>query len=106
MKEKLDVMLGFIKNLKSKYNLQVQYLCCNNAGENVAFERACKQEGMGVDFEYTALSDNKMATSNENLLPFSTRYMPCLMAVNLMLTFKMAYGPKLQTPPSFSKATF
>ena len=47
-------MFGFIKNLKTKYNLQVQYLHCDNAGENVAFEKACKQKGLGMDFEYTA----------------------------------------------------
>ena len=47
-------MLGLIKNLKYKYNLQVQYLHCDNAGENVVFKRPCKQEGLGVDFDYTA----------------------------------------------------
>ncbi len=29
----------------------VKYICCNNAGENVALERACKQEGLGIKFE-------------------------------------------------------
>ena len=29
------------------------YLHFHNAGENVAFEKACKQEG-GVDFKYTS----------------------------------------------------
>ena len=54
MKEKsnlVDTMLGLIKNLKNKYNLQVQYLHCNNPGENIAFKKACKQEGLGVDFD-------------------------------------------------------
>ena len=57
MKEKsnlADIMIGLIKNLKNKYNLQVQYLHCNNAGENVAFEKAYKDNVLGVDFEYTA----------------------------------------------------
>ena len=57
LKEKSNlagVMLGLIKNLKNKYNIQVQYLCCNNTSENVALEKACKQEGLGVDIEYTA----------------------------------------------------
>ena len=56
-KEKLnlvDVMLGLIRNLKNKYNLQVQYLHCDNAGGNVAFKKACKQDGLVVDFDYTA----------------------------------------------------
>ena len=55
--EKSDLtqtMLVLINNLKIKYNLQVQRLCCHNAGENQAFERICKQEGLGIDFEYTA----------------------------------------------------
>ena len=45
-------MVGLIKNLKHKYNLQVQYLCCNNASENHAFGQTCKQEGLGVDFKF------------------------------------------------------
>ena len=34
--------------------MQVQYLHCNNTGENVAFKKAHEQEGLGVDFEHTA----------------------------------------------------
>ena len=49
-----DVMLGLIKKLKNKYNLQVQYLRCSNAGENVAFEESCKQERLRKDFECAA----------------------------------------------------
>ena len=26
---------------------------CDNAAENEDFERTCKQEGLGIDFEYT-----------------------------------------------------
>ena len=47
-------MLVLINNLKTKYNLQVQRLHCKNAGENQAFEWTCDQEGLGIDFEYTA----------------------------------------------------
>ncbi len=32
----------------------VQSICCDNAGENVALEMSCKQEGLGIKFEYTA----------------------------------------------------
>ena len=46
-------MLGLVNNLKIKLDLQVQCLCCNNAGENQAFERTCKKERLGIDFEYT-----------------------------------------------------
>ena len=34
--------------------MQVQYLHCNNTWGNVAFKKPCKQEGLGVEFEYTA----------------------------------------------------
>ena len=49
-------MIVSIKNLKNKYNLQVQYLHYSSARGNVAFERACKQKGLEVDFKYTAPS--------------------------------------------------
>ena len=48
------VMLAQIKHLKTKYGVQVLYLHCNNAGKNVDFERVCKQEGIGMEFEYIA----------------------------------------------------
>ena len=57
LKEKSDLaqtMLGLVNNLKIKLNLQVQCLRCNNAGKNQPFERTCKQEGLGIDFKYTA----------------------------------------------------
>ena len=47
-------MIGLIKNLKNKYNLQIQYLHCNAAGENAAFRKDCKEEVLEVDFEYIA----------------------------------------------------
>ena len=31
-------MLGLIKNLKIMFNMQVQYMCCDTAGENVALK--------------------------------------------------------------------
>ena len=46
-------MLGLVNNLIPKFNLQVQYLCCNNAGENQAFKKTYKQEGPGINFKYT-----------------------------------------------------
>ena len=49
-------MLFLIKDLKTKYNLQVQWLWCDNAGESQAFEWMCNQEGLGIHFEYTAPS--------------------------------------------------
>ena len=34
--------------------MQVQHLWYDNTGENVAFKKAYNQEGLGVEFEYTA----------------------------------------------------
>ena len=52
--ELADIMLCLIKTFKNKYNMQIQYLCCDYAGENVVFEKACKWEGLAMDFEYNA----------------------------------------------------
>ena len=38
-RELVDSMYG--------YNLKVEHLCCDNAGENVAFKKTCKQEKQG-----------------------------------------------------------
>ncbi len=49
-------VLGLIKELKSSnvaVNM-VNYINCDNAGENFALEMACKQEGLGIKFEYPA----------------------------------------------------
>ena len=106
LKEKsdlVDIMIGLIKDLKNKYYLQVQYLCCVDAGENIVFKNGCKQEGLGDDFKYAC--HNKMAMSKESLLPFSTGYAQCSTGVNSAFIFKMTYGLKLQTPPCFLRTT-
>ena len=51
LKEKFDlknVIMSLIKKLKTKYNIQVQYLHCDNMGKIVDFDRFFKQEGMGM----------------------------------------------------------
>ena len=47
-------MIGIMKNLKTMNDIQVQYLCCDNARENVDFEWVCNQEGMSMKLKYTA----------------------------------------------------
>ena len=78
LKEKFnlaDVMLGLIKNLKNKYNLQVQYLCCNNARENIALKTPASRKSWGWSSNIQPqVSHNIMAMLNKNLLPFSTSY--------------------------------
>ena len=51
-----NVILGLINDLKSKYGIQVNYAQCDNAEENENFEMACKQKGMGIEFNYTGLT--------------------------------------------------
>ena len=56
LKEKPDfknVMMGLIKYLTTKSDIQVCHLHCDNARGNVDFKCACKQEGIGMEFEYT-----------------------------------------------------
>ena len=43
-----------IKDLKSKHGIVVRIMRCDNAGENLALQRACEKEGLGVRFELTA----------------------------------------------------
>ena len=49
-----EVMIPFIKELREKYTAPVKYIMCDCAGENNALDKACKQEGLGIQFEYTA----------------------------------------------------
>ena len=51
-----DEILALIKELKPKFGITVKYIRCDNAGENKALEKACKQEGLGITFEYTTPS--------------------------------------------------
>ena len=89
MKEKSElknVMLGLIKNLKTKDGIQVRYEYFDNAEENEDFEWAWKQEGMGNKFEYTATELlNRMVILNENLPHLSIGYMPCSMVESFFL---------------------
>ena len=84
MKEKSDlsgVMLGLIENLKNNYDMQVQYLHCDNVGENVAFEKSCNRKGWGLTSNIMLQANhNKMAVPNKNLLVSSissTGYLQC-----------------------------
>ena len=90
LKEKSDLaqtMLGLVNNLKIKLNLQVQRLCCDNAGKNQAFERTCNHEGLGINFKYTApCTPQQNGSLNASLLPFSTGYMPCSTVESLLPT--------------------
>ena len=48
-----DVIFALLKDLKSTQDIDVKYIHCNNDGEHESFERLCKQERLGIKFEYT-----------------------------------------------------
>ena len=47
-------VIPWIKQLEAEFGIHVKIIRCDNAGENLAFQRASQQEGMGLKFEYTA----------------------------------------------------
>ena len=49
-----NVILGLIKNLKTKDKIQVWYAHCKNARKSVNFERACEKERVEIKFKYTS----------------------------------------------------
>ena len=55
IKESYNELYTVVENLKTKYKMHIQYLSCENVGENVAFKKACKQERVGMEFEFTVL---------------------------------------------------
>jgi hypothetical protein len=42
------------KTLRSEFNKTTKYLQCDNAGENLNLQAECKQQEMGIFFEFTA----------------------------------------------------
>ena len=46
-------LVPFIRSLKAD-GIDVKIIRCDNAGENVDFQRACEREGFDLAFEYTA----------------------------------------------------
>ena len=46
LKEKsyfMITVIGLIKDLKAKHGIEMEWICCNNAGENKAFENLYKK---------------------------------------------------------------
>ena len=76
LKEKsnlVETMLGLIKSLKIKFNLQVQHLHCNNAGENQTCKKSANRKGWGSTLSIqTQVCLKKMGMSSASLLQFST----------------------------------
>ena len=43
-----------IKDVAEKYNINIQKIRCDNAGENKQLQKDCLRDGLGITFEYTA----------------------------------------------------
>ena len=57
LKEKSEtgkVLTDLIKKLKDNKNVTVKKICCDNAGENMAFKVEAERQHLGLQFEYTA----------------------------------------------------
>ena len=48
------VMCSLIKILKNNHKVSIRTLRCDNAGENVRLKQLLEEEGLGVQFEFTA----------------------------------------------------
>ena len=53
MPEKIEHL---IKDLKKKLGCDVKFSRCDNTGENVKTQELCLKEGLGITFEFTAVS--------------------------------------------------
>ena len=87
--------------------MHVQYLHCDNAGKNVVFKKACKQEGLGMDFEYTAQGmPQQNGYVEQKFTTLFMLYVQCSVVENSMLFYETAYGLKPKTLPYFLKTIF
>ena len=46
--DQVDMVSSWLKGLKDKYNIQVKFICCDNAGENKKLE----ENVMQIDWAY------------------------------------------------------
>ncbi len=81
LKEKIDLkshVIEPIKELYTKYNCKVKYICCDNAGENISLEKVCSQEGLGVFLSIQLLELlSKMEEWNKSLQLFTIKLELC-----------------------------
>jgi len=50
----LQAMILLIKDLHNSEKISIKKFQCNNLGENIAFQAAVKEEGLGLHFEFMA----------------------------------------------------
>ena len=47
-------VINLVKHLKAANNVKVKIIWCNNARENISLQKECKQDGLGIMFQFTA----------------------------------------------------
>ena len=52
--DQIEMLSSWLKGLKDKYKIQVNFILCDNAGENKKLEEKCNTEGLVIIVEYTA----------------------------------------------------
>ena len=60
-------MMALIKEIKFTNWINIRYIQCDNTIENEAFNRLCKQEGMGIKFSPCQVCCNKMVALSIHL---------------------------------------
>ena len=71
-------MMGISKNIKTKYNIQVQNLHCDNMGEMWILKGLANRKGWGWSLSILLqILLNRMSKLNRSSLFCSTRYMTC-----------------------------
>ena len=71
------MIMVFLTNLIDTEGIDVRCIHCDNADKNKAFEMLCKQEGMGIKFEYIMFSTPQQNGQFEG--KFAIEYKLCLM---------------------------
>ena len=90
-------MISLTKDLKPMYGANVKYAKCYNAGENKDSERACKQEWMSIQFEYTMSGTPQQNDRVER--EFATllnRVLLCWPVGNFLFSWEMSYRQSSQ----------
>ena len=79
------VMLGLIKDLKTKYGIQVRYAKCNNAQKTRILNGFANRKGLVLNLSILLqVLLNRMAVWNRNLPPSSIRFMSCSTVRNFL----------------------
>ena len=52
--EQVELVIGLIKQINGMNNCKVEFIRCDNTGENKSLEKACIEKGLNIIFEYTS----------------------------------------------------